>query len=827
MQASILKPTQLSVLIAAALMPTQGAQAQATTTAAASATTLDAVVVTGTRRSGTTSLSASAPVDVLSSETLESTGAADLSRALISLSPSFSAPSTPTGGFASSIPAGAALRGLSADEVLVLINGKRRHVGANFTRQALGGGRGAAAVDLSLIPVAAIARVEILRDGAAAQYGSDAIAGVINIVLKNADSGGGLSYRYGQYTRSDRGGEQHTLGGWKGIALPHEGALTLSFDAGTKALANNTSPDPSLADGHPFKNWKFGSPKVKDQFNAVANLDQPLGQDLALYATATVGQRQTIGENFYESNRATSVFAQSVYFQQRYPNGRIPVNVYDTEDAALNAGLRIGDARSGLLDVSANVGRNSVKSTDQNAINPSYGPDSPSSFYTGERQNTQSNVALDYSRDLALGFTARPLTLSAGAAYRWERYELSAGDPIAYTRGPFYNPSQVRGVGVPEIYSGITAEDARRVSREVWGGYLGLEGDVTERLNLGLALRSEHYSDFGSTTNGKASLRFDFTPQIALRSTVSNGYRAPSIVQLGYSAFSVQTATINGVPTDVQQRTLLPGSPIASLLGGKALTPEKSKNASLGLVWRPVAHASATLDVYQIDIKNRITLSENLTTATLPALAPILAPFGISSAAFFTNILDTRTRGAELTAKYLLDLQSLGSVDLNLGYAYNQTRITEARSVTTTSGTVIPAAQIIGRNTRGLIEEITPKNKLVLGALWRIGAWELNGSARRYGSWTNRATNALDDKTYSPQWVVDAELSYAFAGSLKGLKLSLGAANLLDSYPDRNPSIVASTGLPATGSGAITKYSFNAPEGGLGSYVYGRVNYSF
>ncbi|OWQ91873.1 TonB-dependent receptor [Roseateles aquatilis] len=823
----------LALLIAATFSPGPASAqtvAEASTAAQAGSTAtggLDAVVVTGTRRIGTTSLDAPAPVDVLTAETLERTGAADLSRALISLSPSFSAPSTPNGGFASSIPAGASLRGLSADEVLVLINGKRRHVGANFTRQTLAGGRGAAAVDLSLIPVSAIDRVEILRDGAAAQYGSDAIAGVINIVLKSQDSGGGLAYRWGGLSHEDRGGEQHTLNGWKGLALPNDGFLTLSFDAGKKAKANNTRPDPSLPVGHPFRDWAFGSPQLKDQLNVVANAELPLGTDTALYAFGTYGQRQSIGENFYESNTANSVLARSVFFQQRFPQGRIPINVYDLDDAALNVGARHGSARAGQWDAALNIGRNTVKSTDRNAINPSYGPDSPSTIYTGSRENTQANATLDYSRDVDVSWLAGPLTIAAGAAYRWERYVLEAGDPLAYTRGPFYNPSQVPGVGVPGLYSGITDQDARRLSRKVGGAYVSAEGQVTERLNVGLALRSEHYSDFGATTNGKVSLRYDFTPRIALRSTASNGYRAPSIVQLGYSAFSVQTATVNGQPVDVQQRTLLPGSPIANLIGGTALRPEKSKNVSLGLVWRPSAEASATIDLYQIDIDQRIALSENLTTAALPALTPILSPFGINSAAFFTNVLDTRTRGAELTGKYRLALGAGGRLDLNAGYAWNQTRITRARDVATASGAVIPSTLIVGRNTRGLIEEITPRDKLVLGADWHQGAWSVNGGARRYGKWTNRATNALDDKTYGAQWVVDAEVAYRFDGALRGLTLAVGAINLFDSYPDENPTVVASTGQPATGSGAITKYSFNSPEGGLGTQLYARLSYSF
>ncbi|OWQ47853.1 TonB-dependent receptor [Roseateles noduli] len=787
---------------------------------------LDAVVVTGTRRIGTTSLDAPAPVDVLSAETLQRTGATDLSRALISLSPSFSAPSTPNGGFASSIPAGASLRGLSSDQVLVLINGKRRHVGANFTRQALAGGRGAAAVDLNLIPVSAIERVEILRDGAAAQYGSDAIAGVINVVLRAQDTGGALAVRWGGLAHDDRGGEQHTISGWKGLALPNDGFLTLAFDAGEKDKANNTRPDPSLPVGHPFRDWAFGSPAVKDQANLVANAELPLGEQTALYAFGTWGHRRSIGENFYESNTASSVLARSVYFQQRFPNGRVPINIYELDDAALNAGVRHGDARAGQWDFAVNIGQNTVKSTDANAINPSYGTNSPSTIYTGSRENTQANATLDYSRELRVpGFSA-PVTVAAGLAYRWERYVLDAGDPIAYTRGPFYNPSSVLGVGVPGLYSGITDQDARQLSRRVGGGYLSAEGNVLDGLNVGLALRSERYSDFGNTTNGKLSLRYDFTPQLALRSTASNGYRAPSIVQLGYSAFSVQTATINGQPVDVQQRTLLPGSPIANLIGGVALKPEKSRNVSLGLVWRPSAEASATLDVYRIGIENRIALSENLTTATLPALAPILAPFGINSAAFFTNVLDTRTRGAELTGKYRVALAG-SRLDLSAGWAWNDTRITRARDVTTSTGAVIPAAQIVGRNTRGLIEEITPKDKLVLGADWEAGAWTVHGGARRFGKWTNRATNALDDKTYGAQWVVDTEVAYRFNGPLRGLTLAAGAINLFDSYPDENPTVVASTGQPATGSGAITKYSFNSPEGGLGAQLYVRVGYSF
>ncbi|MBT9516037.1 MAG: TonB-dependent receptor [Methyloversatilis discipulorum] len=819
------KLARTSALVAGALASlSSGIQAQDATADATSAGPLDAVVVTGTRRSNTTSLQASAPVDVISGKDLEATGAADLSRALISLSPSATFPSTPNGSFASSIPSGASLRGLSADQVLVLVNGKRRHVGANFTRQALAGGRGSAAVDLSLIPVAAIERVEILRDGAAAQYGSDAIAGVINIVLKGRDNGGAIGYRYGEYGNG-YGGEQHTLSGWKGISLANDGFLTLSFDAGVRDFANNTNPDVRLADDHPYKDWKFGAPKVKDQFNLLANAEVPVNADLSLYAFATLSRRESVGEGFYESNTANSTLVRSAAFQQRYPFGRIPITVYELEDAALNVGARFGDKDLGRFDLYANLGQNTVKSIDRNGLNPSYGIDSPSTYDTGERRNTQANLGLDYVRDLTVDAFAGPLTLSAGLAYRWEEYDLSAGDPIAYTRGPFYQVG-APGVAVPEIYSGITDQDARTISRNVVGGYVGFESNVTEKLNLGLALRSEHYSDFGGTTTGKGSLRYDFTPEFAVRTTASTGYRAPSIVQLGYSAFSVQTANIGGVFTDVQQRTLLPGSPIAELLGGKALKPEESENVSLGFVWRPVSNASLTFDAYQIDIKNRVLLSENLSTTTIPALAPILAPFGINNAAFFTNVLDTRTRGFELSGKYRLELQSRGRLDLSAGFAATDTEITKARDVVTPNGTVIPSARIVGRATRGLVEDITPNNKLTLGAVWRIAQWEISSAARRYGKWTSRATLPVDDQTFDVQWVFDLDVAYHFSGPLKGLKASVGAINLFDSYPDKTRRLLNSSGALAS-VGGVTKYSFNAPEGGLGAFYYTSLNYSF
>jgi iron complex outermembrane receptor protein len=797
---------------------------------APTAASVETVLVTGTRRSDVSHLEASAPIDVLTGDALSGTGAQDLSAALLKLTPSFSLPSTPTGSFASSIPVGAALRGLSADQVLVLINGKRRHTGANFTRQNLNGGRGSASVDLSLIPVSAIARVEVLRDGAVAQYGSDAIAGVINVVLKNRDDGGGIDYRYSEFTR--HGGESNQLNAWKGLELPNDGFITVAINAGDKDPANNTDPDPrqfySNINGQPdpreanarHRNWLFGAPAIRDQYNALINSELPINDQLTAYGFTSYGHRTSIGEGFFEFPRSTSLVNQSTYFKERFPDGRIPITVYKLEDYAATFGTRIGETETGLIDVYVNHGVNIVDSYDHNGLNPSFGPDSASNYFTGGRRNSQTNAALDYTRDVSVSFLASPLTIATGISWRKERYELQAGDPIAHTRGPFFNPSPVAGVGVPAIYSGITNEDERSISRDVTGAFLSLEGSPTEALDLGLAVRYEDYSDFDSTTNVKLSLRYQLTDTLSFRSSVGTGHRAPSIVQLGYSAFSVQTPVINGIPVDVQQRTLLATSEAAGLLGGKALTPEESTNFSAGFVWNPIPNAYITIDAYQIGIDDRIQLSENLSGAAVEQVFAGTPYDNISNAAFFTNILDTRTRGIEASVTYQFDLNRFGLLDVNFGYAKNDTDITEARDIVTANGTVIPSTAIVGRINRASLEEGSPQDKIIFGLGWNLENWKVNFSGRRYGEWAARVaapSATSQDQTFSPQTIFDLDVAYRFERALPGVKLSAGFQNIFNSYPDH-----------IVGRGAsVTKFSFNSPEGSYGRAWYAGVAYDF
>jgi iron complex outermembrane receptor protein len=785
---------------------------------------LDTVVVLGTRRSDLTALQSAAPVDVLSGEQLQQTGATDLSGALTALSPSFNFPQSPQGAFSGSIAQGASLRGLASDQVLVLVNGKRRHSSANITRQSLVNGRGAAAVDLSLIPLSAIQRVEILRDGAAAQYGSDAIAGVINIVLKENDDGGNLGYRFGGYDKGD--GIQRKLSGWKGFALPNDGFLTLSFDAGSQDPASDTNPDNRIfypgdtsvntprEQNNRYRTWRWGSGNVSDQYNVVANSEIGIGEGLTAYGFATYAHKNTDAEGFFDppttlrNNYGSNALA-------RYPDGRLPITRYGLEDYAVTGGLRFENDQLGKFDLALNHGNNTLKSNDSNAINPSYGASSPSSIYTGKRENDQTSLTLDWLRDFPTDLLFKPLTVSAGLAWRKENYQLSAGEAAGWQNGPLFNTvDPITGRRVPGYYSGITQVDAASLDRKVLGAYIDVEGQITEKFQAGVAVRTEHYSDFGDTTNGKLSLRYDFTPQIAARATASTGYRAPSLVQSGMSSFSVQVVEQppgSGNYVEVQQRTLRANSPEAQALGGKALKPEESTNYSLGLVWRPLEHASVTVDAYRINIDNRITLSDQLPASVV---TPIFAgtPYAnIQSAAFYTNVADTRTDGIELTGNYQWDLQRWGRLNLSSGFAKNNTTITGLRDVGNIKG-----SQIVGRNTQGLIEDGTPDSKLTLSANWLYESWAVTVAQRRYGEWKSlNATNPNLDQTYSPQWVTDLDVSYTF---YKGVKVSVGAINLFDTHPDK------ADGAQLYG---VPKYSITSPEGAQGAFYYTSLSYDF
>ncbi|HEV7779443.1 MAG TPA: TonB-dependent receptor [Luteibacter sp.] len=748
---------------------------------------LDTVVVTGTRASGRTASESLAPIDVLSPRDLQSTGSTELATALSRLLPSLNFPRPSlTDGTDASRPA--QLRGLSPDQVLVLVNGKRRHTGAIVNLNGTQG-RGSSPVDLNAIPIEAIERIEVLRDGAAAQYGSDAIAGVINIVLKGGADGGSVNTTFGKYSAGD--GIQRDGGGDIGFHLGQDGWIRIAAEAGNDDDTNRAGPDlRNPADpSYGRVNQRYGDPAVKHQ-SGFFNSEYKIA-DATLYAFGSASNRNADAAGFWRPG------LDSRNIQAIYPIGFLPLIDTTSKDRSLVAGARGVTGGGWHWDVSGNYGSNSLQFDVNNSLNTDLGVTSPRHFYAGTLTNTQTLFNLDVSKDFDVSWLHSPLTFAYGLEQRSEDYRISPGDPTSY----FKTGSQV--------FPGFRPSDSGSNGRHSYAGYLEVDGDVTEKLSGSVAARYENYSDFGNTISGKLSGRYAFNDKIALRATASNGFRAPSLAQQYYSTTS--TVFISSVPYEV--RTFPVNDPVAQAFGAQKLKAEKSTNYSLGLVVQPTDSTAITVDAYQIRIGDRIILSENLTgTAVANFLAANGFP-GVNGGRYFTNAVDTRTRGIDVIGSWRT-LVAGGTLDLTLGYNYNKTDILSVAPNPPQLSQNGLTLQRIGRVEESRITDGSPKDKLTLGGNYRVGNWGLRADLSRYGKFTVlSATTAANDQTFGADWVLDLAADY----NLDNWTFTLGADNVFDKYPDE---VIA-----ANSTSGILPYSSSSPFGFNGAYVYGKIAY--
>ncbi|MCD9086185.1 TonB-dependent receptor [Stenotrophomonas sp. SY1] len=789
------KSSTLAVAVAIALAsPAVPALAQS------SAQTLDTVIVTGTRVADRTVAESQSPIDIVTPEALQSTGTTELATALSRALPSLNFPRPAlTDGTSGIRPA--QLRGLSPDQVLVLVNGKRRHTSAMINVNG-SIGRGSAAVDINAIPIAAIERVEVLRDGASAQYGSDAIAGVINIVLKGSGEGGSLAVDYGQYSAGD--GNKYQLSGDTGVSFADgRGKLHLagqvsqqdeSDRAGPyRGTTPNTGNFPSIGE----TTFIVGDPRV-DASAASANLSFAFSDNITGYANALLSNRDITSFAFYRSPNHSG---QGALLAQVYPDGFVPqINQYSKDRSAV-AGVK-GSTESGWTwDVSLNHGENTLDFHTRNSISYSLGLNSPSSFYDGTLKYQQDIFNADITKALDWGL-AYPVTLSFGGEYRKEKWEQTPGEANSYFG------SGAQGFG------GFTPINEVHADRHNYAIYAGLEADLTDKFSAGLTGRYEDYSDFGDKFSGKLSARYAFTDKVALRATASSGFRAPSLAQQGYQA--VTSTIINGVFFD--RGTFPTTSAAAQALGASPLKAETATSYSAGLVLQPLDRLYVTVDAYQIDIDDRIALSSNITTT--PAAATLLTGLGLSQVtafSYFTNALDTRTRGVDVVSSYTLPF-SASSLELTAAYSYNETEVKQVNGSPAAFSALGITQSLIGRDEIGRIEDSYPRDKAIVSGTWRSDRWELGLAATRYGSFTVRnSATAARDQTYDASWVLDASASFKPS---ENWKLTLGADNLLDQYPDRTADLQNSTW-------GMLPYSNYSPYGFNGAYVYGRISYTW
>jgi iron complex outermembrane receptor protein len=789
------------------------------------------MVTVGSRAIGAEAQKA-VPVDIITSDQITASGYAETSQVIQALAPSFNFPRpTITDGTDTVRPA--TLRGLGPDQVLVLVNGKRRHQSALVH---LNGsiGRGSTGVDLNAIPVSAIEHIEVLRDGAAAQYGSDAIAGVINIVLKGGESSPAISSKFGLSTGSFIGnkclptglncqegdtidfsdGELFDLGGSWGVPVG-KGSLMLSAEYRRHNRTNRASFDPrdqvvagdagNNAVAEPNHRW--GDPDTRD-FMSLVNLNVPLNakQTRFLYAFGGYSRREANSAGFYR--RALDVRN----WPQIYPLGFLPEIQPLVVDFSSAVGVR-GGWNQWAWDLSGEYGHNSFAFTIGNTLNVSLGPTIPPNktvFDAGTLALGQLVGNIDLSRGFKLQNLSGPLNVAFGAEVRREQYEIKAGEPDSWGNGGV--PNRAGGVAAigAQVFPGFRPTNEVDTSRSSVAGYVDVEGDFLNWLRIGLAGRTEHYTDFGNTVDGKITVRVQPDRRFVVRGGLSTGFRAPSLGQSNFSSTATNFLNVPGqglVP--FESLTLPVTSPAAQALGAQGLKPENSTHASAGLVLNPAPRFDVTLDYYHIAIDDRIVLSGNFTGAQITAL---LAPFGANSARFFTNAINTRTNGVDLTAAYRVVTPAAGEVRLHASYNNTLTKI--VGSVTTPPQLAGFDQVLFDRVERRRIECGQPRDSVRTGADWRRNRWGANLSLARYGTFCSPTLLAADDQTYAARWLTDAEVSYRLGSTLT---IGAGAQNLFDVMPDRNTTVNSFSG--------IQTFPSQSPFGMNGRTLYGRISW--
>ena len=759
---------------------------------------VDDVIVTGTRVPNRSRLDTLSPVDVVTAEDLQNRGTTELAAALAQAVPSltFQRPAV-TDGTDSIRPA--TLRGLSPDQTLVLVNSTRRHASAlvNVNGSV---GRGSAAVDLNTIPTGALERIEVLRDGASAQYGSDAIAGVINLRLREADSGGGATFTAGQYDtsvdtartqRDETDGTALTASAWQGFGLGDDGFLTLSAEWVSRDPTNRSDLDPRVTPN--AVTARFGDPEV-EQWTVFANAGKPLANGWEAYGWAGYQDRDSESAAFPRlANNTNNVPAI-------YPDGFLPLIAINSRDLSLAGGLR-GVIGAWDADFNLVYGRNALDFRTENSLNATYGAASPTSFDSGALIYDQLVFGADLTRQYEAGLYA-PVNVAVGLEARRETYQIEAGQPESYNRGPLGGNTALAGGA--QGFVGFQPSNEVDEDRTAVGVFLDVEAPVTEQFTVAGAVRFEDYSDFGTSTTGKLSARYDFTPAFALRGSVSTGFRAPSLQQ----SYFTSTASVIQNGAVVETGAFPATSPVAAALGAQPLDAETSVNYTFGTVIR-LGDFDLTIDAYRIEIEDQIVLSENINRSFSPQVAALLDPLGVQAARFFLNGVDTTTQGVDIVGRYRLATEAHGDWDFTVAANFNDVEVTR---IPTSSSVLNPVPPLLARSRIETIEQGTPDTKISANADWSWGRWGLTARATHYGDVVQPGSTPANDYSTGAKTVADFEGRFQ---PNERITLALGVDNAFDEYPDAVPATLNANG--------VLGFPFYSPFGFNGRFVYARV----
>lgn len=812
-------------------------------------TELEGISVLGTRSSARSATDSAVPIDIIGGPELHNQGSTDVLDQLRVVIPSFNVSTIPIDD-AATLVRPANLRGLPPDNVLILVNGKRRHRSAVITFLGHGLSDGSQGVDLSVFPSMALEQVEVLRDGAAAQYGSDAIAGVINFSLKESREGGAVEAFAGEYYEGDGFTQQYDA--QIGLPMGNDGYATFTAeyrkaDATSRSVQRDDAAAAAAA-GYPevpdpAQIW--GSPEVKDDTKFVANLGWN-GESFKLYAFGNIAERKTDGGFYYRhpisragvysndggqtllvgspsggscpviplvdgdgnllpystvSAAVAALPGDCFSFLELFPGGFTPRFGGTMKDLGVTGGIKGNFGGDVFWDLSASYGRNEIDFIMYNTVNASLGPDQPAGFFfrPGGNEQVERNVNFDLSKSFDR------INLAAGAELRKESFEVSAGDAASTAIGPLTEQGfSIGSNGFP----GFNPITAGKNSRDNWAVYVDAEAQVTDQFLIAGAVRHEDYDDFGGTTNWKLTSRYDFNSSFAIRGAFSTGFRAPTPGQANVS--QVTTAFIDGELRDTA--TLPPTNPIAAFYGAEPLTPEESRNASLGLVWSG-DNWLLTADWYRIQVEDRIARSTDFTLTDEDRAALVAAgnpqAASLSRVGFFVNDFDTTTTGLDLVGSMRTDHFG-GDTTYALALNWNSTNVDDF-----TPG-IISEARV------KKLEDSLPKTKGYFSINHQRGPWHINGRLNYTSSFYE---DHLDSDVVSAAdgglpiyggsaFTVDLETGWTFDS---GLYFRLGAQNLFDKVPGKNP----------WGGIAGAEYPVHSPYGFNGGFYYFRVGYNF
>ncbi len=808
--------------------------------------TLGTVTVIGSRGKPRSDLNKPVPVDVITEKEMRSTGHNDITQMIGMIIPSFnSARQTISNGTDHIDPA--TLRGLGPDQVLMLVNGKRWHSSALVNVNSTVG-RGSVGTDLNSIPASAIQRIEVLRDGAAAQYGSDAIAGIINVVLKNKVKELDVAAQLGKTGEGD--GEVFQVGANYGLPISKSGGF-INFTADyrkrnatnrvgrynnnayttllpqtryqglpnyvqlTAAQLENQRLDDSISLSRGFdKNnvMNVGNSEAEN-IGLFTNVEIPISTKSKFYANAGFNSRNGKASGFFRfpNNSRTNNLTL-------YPNGYLPFIYTKIIDKSITAGYSTTLPKDWDLDISTIYGGNSVQFNVKNSLNASYGNSSPKEFYCGKLFFNQLTNNLTLTKDFGNTLNLQSFNVAFGTEYRIDYYKIEKGEEASYKdANPVGTlPANVKASGV-QVFGGFTPTNETDVNRTNIGLFADVESDITKKLLIGAALRYENYSDFGGNVSGKLVTRYKITDNISFRAGINRGFRAPSLHQKYFSSLSTQFITVAGVNQQKEVLTVNNNSDIVKAFGIPQLKPELSWNYSAGIT-AGKGSFQITVDGYFISIKDRIVISGRFSN-TNPQVANLLSGFpGVSDVQFFSNAIDTRTKGLDIVATKKVNVSKKTNITFSLAANFNETDIVGDSAGVKTSAQLNGFGEtLFNREERGRIEVNQPKSKITFNSNLKLAAYaSVNLRFTRYGEISTIAPqDPLQDQTFSSKILTDILATWNIN---KRISWNIGANNLFNVYPDKvkDPRL--------TNDGTVVYSRFATQFGFNGIYFFSGLN---